>query len=131
MSWLWVCSSNKLTIRKYIQCYLQNSCPVFHVRPKAPVQDISGLSPGEQSQLKHLQHLMARPNHPVARDLLNHYYHLPLNVPQDQSREAGTKGKVMTGTTVEHLTTLPRTNRRNAMVRAAGRTGSFFNVLCV
>lgn len=94
-------------------------------------QNVSSLSPGKMSQVKHLSHLVSQPSHPLARQLLADHYHLPFSdggsgsdgssTQQEEQMEQQTttiKGEVgvMTGTTVEHLTSLPKANRRDALV---------------
>ena len=91
--------------------------------PPAP----NSLSPGQLAQAQHITSLMSHPSHPLTQQLLSSYYGLPApslatatggggaGVGRKDTRLAP-QGQVVTGPTTGHLTTLPRANRRDALV---------------
>lgn len=84
-------------------------------RPVAP----NSLSPGQQAQAQHISHLVSQPSHPLTQQLLSSYYGLPTpapTLPGGKKEAKPVHGQVITGPTTEHLTTLPRANRRDAQV---------------
>lgn len=92
-----------------------------HTKKRAPVAPNS-LSPGQQVQAQHILHLVSHPSHPLTQQLLSSHYGLPLPLPAPLVARGGREGKLVpgqlvTGPTTDHLTTLPRANRRDAQVR--------------
>lgn len=86
----------------------------------ATVAAPNSLSPGQQVQAQHITHLIAQPSHPLTQHILSSHYGLP---PAAAAVSVGVKkdgkpdqGQVVTGSTTNHLTTLPRANRRDAQV---------------
>lgn len=77
----------------------------------------NSLSPGQQAQAQHISHLVSQPTHPLTQQILASHYGLPVmgGVRKESSRLA--QGQIVTGPTTTHLTTLPRANRRDALVR--------------
>ena len=77
----------------------------------------NSLSPGQQAQAQHISHLVSQPTHPLTQQILASHYGLPVmgGVRKESSRSA--QGQIVTGPTTTHLTTLPRANRRDALVR--------------
>jgi hypothetical protein len=85
----------------------------------------NSLSPGQQAQAQHISHLVSKPTHPLTQQILATHYGLPL--PSAAAVTGGGGGgrkestrlaqsQIVTGPTTSHLTTLPRANRRDALV---------------
>lgn len=81
----------------------------------------NSLSPGQQAQAQHISHLVSQPTHPLTQQILATHYGLPLAVvggggegKKESTRLA--QNQIVTGPTTSHLTTLPRANRRDALV---------------
>lgn len=81
------------------------------------------MSPGQQFKLDRIRQLLARPSHPVAKQALDSCYGIrpTTTAARDGSaaaRRGGPppKGQLATGVTVERHATLPRANRRDALV---------------
>ena len=86
-------------------------------------QQLQSLSPGQQAQAQHISHLVSQPTHPLTQQILATHYGLPL--PSTAAAVAGGgrkestrlgQSQIVTGPTTSHLTTLPRANRRDALV---------------
>lgn len=79
-----------------------------------------GVSPGQQLKLDRIRQLLARPSHPVAKQVLDSCYGVrPATAWEREGgsiREGPRRGTLVSGVTVEHHTTLPRTNRRDALL---------------
>ena len=77
-----------------------------------------GLSPGQQAQVDHMSRLVSSPSHPVTKHLLIDHYNLPTPSVMNRGRESKPlTGQIVTGSTVDALTALPRLNRRDAQVQ--------------
>ena len=82
----------------------------------------NSLSPGQQTQAQHISHLVSQPTHPLTQQILATHYGLPLSsaaVTGGGGRKESTRlaqGQIVTGPTTTHLTTLPKANRRDALV---------------
>lgn len=95
--------------------------------PPPPPPAPNSLSPGQLVQAQHIANLMSKPSHPLTQQLLSSYYGLPggpapslaTTVVAGGRKEARLlpQGQLVTGPTTSHLTTLPRANRRDALVR--------------
>ncbi|EDO37640.1 predicted protein, partial [Nematostella vectensis] len=72
-------------------------------------------APGQQAKnLRNLQ-VISNPAHPVARDLLHDKYGVAFpNLVNRRDDQEKAPGKVVTGTSVDHLSTLPKANRVDA-----------------
>ena len=84
----------------------------------------NSLSPGQQVQAQHISHLVSQPTHPLTQQILATHFGLPLSSVAVIGGGGGKKestrlaqGQIVTGPTTTHLTTLPRANRRDALVR--------------
>ncbi len=113
---------------------------------KRPINTPVGISPGQQVinkilyytfsvsvygsiaqvQVERVSHLISHPSHPLTRHMLTTHYGLPSSEAQS-SKIKGGQGQVVTGSTVEPLTALPRANRRDAQVRERGPFKSLEN----
>ena len=86
-------------------------------------QQLQSLSPGQQAQAQHISHLVSQPTHPLTQQILATHYGLPL--PSTAAAVGGGRkestrlgqSQIITGPTTSHLTTLPRANRRDALVQ--------------
>lgn len=92
-----------------------------HAKKQAPVVPNS-LSPGQHVQAQHISHLMSQPSHPLTQQLLSSHYGLPVastvaHVGGGRVEDKLGQGQLVTGPTTQHLTTLPKANRRDAQVR--------------
>ncbi|KAL5482074.1 hypothetical protein EMCRGX_G022355 [Ephydatia muelleri] len=79
------------------------------------------VSPGQQFKLDRIRQLLARPSHPVAKQALDSCYGIrPTTAARDSSatKRGGPppRGQLATGVTVERHATLPRANRRDALL---------------
>lgn len=73
------------------------------------------MSPGQYCIVKHMSKLVAQPTHPLTHTMLSNFYGLPKK--RDKTvRRKSSPGELLVGSTVEHLTTLPKLNRRNPLV---------------
>ena len=79
-----------------------------------------------QVRVERVSHLISHPSHPLTRHMLTTHYGLPSSEAQS-SKIKGGQGQVVTGSTVEPLTALPRANRRDAQVRERGPFKSLEN----
>lgn len=100
--------------RRQQQQQQQSLVPAVAVVPNS-------LSPGQQAQAQHISHLVSQPTHPLTQQILATHYGLPLAVvggggggKKESTRLA--QNQIVTGPTTSHLTTLPRANRRDALV---------------
>ena len=89
-------------------------------------QQLQSLSPGQQAQAQHISHLVSQPTHPLTQQILATHYGLPLPSTAAAIAEGGGgrkestrlgQSQIITGPTTSHLTTLPKANRRDALVR--------------
>lgn len=82
-----------------------------------PVQSdvLPDLSAGQFCLVKHMSQLVAQPGNPLTHKMLAHYYQLPSQDPT-LATPSSKPGQVLVGTTVDHLTTLPKSNRINPLV---------------
>lgn len=64
----------------------------------------------QNKDLRTLQ-LLTKPENPASRDILNDRYGVALPQIQEKAETGVPKHKIVTGCTVEPLTTLPRSNR--------------------
>ena len=69
--------------------------------------------------MKHMSQLVSQPGNPLTHKMLAHYYDLP--VQQQDTRlpitpASAKPGQVLVGSTVDHLTTLPKSNRIDPLV---------------
>ena len=87
------------------------------------------MSPGQQFKLDRIRQLLAHPSHPVSKQALDSCYGIrPTTAARDSSatKRGGPppRGQLATGVTVERHATLPRANRRDALV--SGHTIAYF-----
>lgn len=91
-----------------------------HAKKQAPVT-LNSLSPGQLVQAQHISHLMSQPSHPLTQQLLSSHYGLPVAttvplVAGGRGEDKLGQGQLVTGPTIQRLTTLPKANRRDAQV---------------
>lgn len=77
------------------------------------------MSAGQLCLVKHMSQLVGQPAHPVTHKMLTSYYALPskASTPTISLSDKTDPGQLLVGTTVDHLTTLPKSNRRDPLVK--------------
>lgn len=61
-----------------------------------------------------MSQLVSQPANPLTHRMLANYYDLPTHGPTSLLKS--TPGQVLVGTTIDQLTTLPKSNRRDPLV---------------
>lgn len=73
-----------------------------------------------------MSQLVGQPSNPLTNKMLADYYELPLKERID-STPVAIPGQILIGSTVNHLATLPKSNRRDPLV---GLYESAYNCYC-
>ena len=76
---------------------------------------IPDLSAGQFCVVKHMGQLVGQPANPLTHKMLSDYYSLPSKDQAISAKEV-LPGQILVGSTVDHLTTLPKSNRKDPLV---------------
>ena len=117
-------SGNQRKSMKELVSVARQRSPMKHARKQQqpPAVAPNSLSPGQQAQAQHISNLVSQPTHPLTQQILSTHYGLPLPpavIGGGGGRRESTRlaqGQLITGPTTNHLSTLPKDNRRDAQV---------------
>ena len=82
---------------------------------KAQNDKLPDLSAGQFCLVKHMSQLVAQPANPLTHKILANYYDLPSKERAPIVKESIPR-QLLVGSTVDHLTTLPKSHRRDPQV---------------
>ena len=77
--------------------------------------ELPDLSAGQFCLVKQMGHLVGQPTNPLTSKMLADYYNLP-SKEQDDNISIPVPGQILVGSTINHLTTLPKPNRKDPLV---------------